>query len=148
MRPSGEVTPEGKGITLPNPWWLRSESLGVREPKTPGTGARTEHAVLGAQVLDRFALSATDPGSKKQNEEVKRSSGWHGRRTIADPGREKRTAEIARDRRLGHYGTRGEAAALEKAHLALDATLVGELVESWAGDARARGARGAWVPCG
>jgi cation transport ATPase len=25
MRPSGGLTPDGNGITLPNPWWLRSE---------------------------------------------------------------------------------------------------------------------------
>jgi hypothetical protein len=32
----------------------------VGEPKTPGTEARAQHAVLGSQELDRLALSATD----------------------------------------------------------------------------------------
>ena len=47
-------------------------SLGVREPKTPGTEARTEHAVLGPQKLDRLALSATKPAGDQQNKELKR----------------------------------------------------------------------------
>jgi hypothetical protein len=58
-------------------------SLGIGEAKTlvPEPGA--QHAVLGAQVGDRFALPATDPAGDQQNEEVKRSGGRHGRRTIA-----------------------------------------------------------------
>ena len=36
-------------------------SLGIGEAKTPGSEPSTQDAVLGAQVLDRFALPATDP---------------------------------------------------------------------------------------
>ena len=63
-----------------------------------------KHAVLGAQVLDRFALPATDPACDQQDEELKGSGGRHGRRTIAHPDRAGSTAEIARERILGHYG--------------------------------------------
>jgi hypothetical protein len=44
-------------------------SLGVREPKTPGTEARTQHAVLGPQELDRLALSASEPARDQQNQD-------------------------------------------------------------------------------
>ena len=60
-------------------------SLGIGEAKTPWPEPGAQHAVLGAQVLDRFALPATDPAGDQQNEEVKRSGGCHGRRTIARP---------------------------------------------------------------
>jgi hypothetical protein len=47
-------------------------SLRVREAKAPATEARTEHAVLGPQELDRLALSATKPAGDQQNKELKR----------------------------------------------------------------------------
>ncbi len=62
-------------------------SLGIGEAKALGPDPGPEHAVLGAQVLDRFALSATDPAGYQQNKELKRSGGYHGRRTIAQPDR-------------------------------------------------------------
>jgi hypothetical protein len=69
--------------------------LPVGEPKTlvPQSGA--QHAVLGAQVLDGFALPATDPARDQQNEELKRSGGCHGRRTIARRALER---DVAPDR--------------------------------------------------
>jgi hypothetical protein len=79
-------------------------ALSVAEAKPLRPEPGPQHAVLGAQVLDRFALPATDPAGDHQNEEVKRSRGCHGRRTIAHPGRDWRTAEIARDRVLVHNG--------------------------------------------
>ena len=57
-------------------------ALGVREPKTPRTESRPQHAVLDAQKLERFTLSATDPASDEKNEELKRNGGRHGRRTL------------------------------------------------------------------
>jgi len=68
-------------------------SLGIGEAKTFGPEPGTQHAVLGAQVLDRVALPATDPAGDQQDEELKRSGGCHGRRTIAHPDRGGRTAE-------------------------------------------------------
>jgi hypothetical protein len=62
-------------------------SLGIGEAKTLGLEPGAQHAVLGAQVLDRFALPAADPAGDQQNEELKRSDGCHGRRTIAQPDR-------------------------------------------------------------
>ncbi len=56
-------------------------SLGIGEAKTLGPEPGPEHAVLGAQVLDRFALPATDPASDQRNEELK---GHHGRPGSAD----------------------------------------------------------------
>jgi hypothetical protein len=38
-------------------------SLGIGEAKTLGPEPGPQHAVLGAQVLDRFALPATDPAA-------------------------------------------------------------------------------------
>ena len=71
-------------------------SLGIGEAKTLGPEPGPQHAVLGAQVLDRFALPATNPAGDQQDEKLKRSGGCHGRRTIAHPGREGRTAENRR----------------------------------------------------
>jgi hypothetical protein len=67
-------------------------SLGIGEAKTLGPEAGLEHAVLGAQLLYRFALSATDPAGDQQNDELKRSGGCHGRRTIT-PRRGARSAQ-------------------------------------------------------
>lgn len=58
-------------------------SLGIGKAKTLGPEPGPQHAVLGAQVRDRFALPPTDPAGDQQNEEVKRCGGCHGRRTIA-----------------------------------------------------------------
>jgi hypothetical protein len=71
----------------------RADSRGA-EAKTivPEPGA--QHAVLGAQVLDRFALPTTDPAGYQQHDEVKRSGECHGRLTIAGPVLER---EIAPD---------------------------------------------------
>jgi hypothetical protein len=60
-------------------------SLGIGEPKTLGLEPGPQHTILGAQVLDRLALPATDPAGYQQNEELKRSGGCHGRRTIPSP---------------------------------------------------------------
>jgi hypothetical protein len=67
-------------------------SLGIGEAKTLGPEPGAQHAVLGAQVLDRLALPATDPAGDQQNEELKRSGGCHGRRTIT-PRRGARSAQ-------------------------------------------------------
>ena len=40
-------------------------SLGIGEAKTLGPGPGPEHAVLGAQILDCFALPTTDPAGDK-----------------------------------------------------------------------------------
>src|ERR1019366_1526061 len=68
---------------------------GIGEAKTLGPEPGAQHAVLGAQVLDRFALPATDPAGDQQNEKVERSGGCHGRRTIARPFLER---DVAPDR--------------------------------------------------
>ena len=70
-------------------------ALSVAEAKTLGPEPGPQHAVLGAQVLDRFALPATDPAGDQQNEEVKRCGGCHGRRTIA---RQALKRDVAPDR--------------------------------------------------
>ena len=57
-------------------------SLRVREPKTPGTEAPPEHAVLDPQKLDRMTLSTTEPAGDQQNQELKRRYGRHGHRTL------------------------------------------------------------------
>jgi hypothetical protein len=54
-------------------------SLAIAEAKTLLPEPGPQHAVLGAQVLDGFALPATDPAGEQQNEELKRTDGCHGR---------------------------------------------------------------------
>jgi hypothetical protein len=81
-------------------------SLGIREAKTLGPEPGPQHAVLGAQVLDRFALAATDPASDQQNEEVKRSGGCHGRDISSARSRRDARPKIGRDRLPEHYAER------------------------------------------
>ena len=65
-----------------------------------------QQAVLGSQVLDRFALSVTDPGADEQNEELKLRGERHGRRTLPADGAPSRAipAAIRRDPRVRQYG--------------------------------------------
>jgi hypothetical protein len=77
------------------PFWASNRRSASAKAKTLGPEPGAQHAVLGAQVLDRFALPATDPAGDQKNEEVKRSGGWHGRRTIARPALER---DVAPDR--------------------------------------------------
>jgi hypothetical protein len=48
--------------------------LGIGEAQTLGPEPGAQHAVLGAQVLDRFALPATDPAGDQHDEELKRAA--------------------------------------------------------------------------
>jgi hypothetical protein len=96
-----------KGSAERLPFLREQPSLGVEEAKTLGPEPGPQHAVLGAQVLDRFVLPATDPVADQQDdEELKGSGGPHARRTIAyRPACEMaRPTEMARDRVLGQYG--------------------------------------------
>jgi hypothetical protein len=75
-------------------------ALGIGEAKTLVPEPAAQHAVLGAQVLDRFALPATDPAGDQQNEKLKRSGGCHRRQTITH----RRLRLVGGDRVLVHYG--------------------------------------------
>ena len=55
----------------------KQPSLRVGQSKAFGPQPRPQHAVLGAQVLDGFALGATEPAGDQQDEELKRSGGRH-----------------------------------------------------------------------
>jgi hypothetical protein len=78
-------------------------SLGMGEAKTLGPEAGPGHAILGAQVLDRFALSATDPAGDQQNEELKRSGGCRNRH---DDGAPLRGHDAAKRMVTGCHGRR------------------------------------------
>jgi hypothetical protein len=70
----------------------------ARHRRSEGAFARAGHAVRGSRRANtrHFALPATDPGGDQQNDELERSGGCHGRRTIAQldrgetPGRKSR----------------------------------------------------------
>ena len=80
-------------------------SLGIGEAKTLLPEPGPQHAVLGAQVVDRLALPATDPAGDQQNEELKRSDGCHGRRTIASANR--RASHGRESRAIDFWDTTG-----------------------------------------
>jgi hypothetical protein len=89
-------------------------SLGVDEAKTLGPESGPQHAVLSAQVLDRFALPATDPVGDQQDKKLTRPRTESGiavrarccRRAAPVPARVRRRSEEAPAPGQGNVGSR------------------------------------------